>query len=106
MCREWKLYIAKTLRDYAKSLPNMDGRIPPSSARMVRLRLGSSPNTQSVSRISNETCCDWSRTKSNKAGCLQPKKLTCTTESPLMKAGLNVTELKVCLAPTANTAAG
>src|SRR4029434_8490340 len=49
------------------------------------------------------TRCDWSRTKSNMGGCPQPRKLTCTTGSLCMKDGLNVTELKACPAPTANT---
>jgi len=39
-------------------------------------------------------------------GCPQPRKLTCTTESLCMKDGLNVTELKACLALTVKTAAG
>src|SRR5215471_15863590 len=106
MCRAWKLYIAQMQRDYAKSSPIMDGRISISSAQTVRLPLGSSLNTQSVNRISNERRCDSSRRRSKMPGCRQRKKLTYTIELLLMKAVLNGTERKAGPAPTANAAAG
>jgi hypothetical protein len=46
MCRTWKLNIAKMSRDYAKSSPNRDGRIPTWSVPTARLPRGSLSNTQ------------------------------------------------------------